>query len=65
VLDLEAVHEDASGAVLQERERWKTAFDEARDAVLNGRGPLEGEGFQSEQTNAVLDVLDDAFTGLV
>jgi hypothetical protein len=65
VLDLQAVHEDASGAVLAERERWKTAFDEARDAVLNGRGPLEGEGFQSEQTNAVLDVLDDAFAGLV
>ena len=47
------------------RARWAAAFEVARDAVLNGRGPLEGEGLQSDQTNAVLDVLDDAFAGLV
>jgi hypothetical protein len=31
VLELEAVHEDASGAVLQERERWRVLL-EARAA---------------------------------
>jgi hypothetical protein len=53
----------AYGAEVQKR--LVAAFDVARDAVLNGRGPLEGEGLQSDQTNAVLYVLDDAFTGLV
>lgn len=51
--------------VAAERERWAAAFTEARDAVLHDRGPLEGEGMDSDKTNAVLAVLDDAFDGLV
>ena len=40
---------------------WMAAFDEARDAILNDRGPLEGEAMTDTQTNAVLSILDDAF----
>jgi hypothetical protein len=40
---------------------WMAAFDEARDAILNDRGPLEGEAMTDTQTNAVLGILDDAF----
>jgi hypothetical protein len=39
------------------------AYLKARDAILYDRGPLEGEGLTGEQTNAVLAVLDDAFSG--
>ena len=40
VLDLQAVHEDASGAVLQERERCARACeDEARLWEADGKGP--------------------------
>ena len=40
VLELEAVHEDASGAVLQERERCARACeDEARLWEADGKGP--------------------------
>jgi hypothetical protein len=40
VLALEAVHEDASGAVLQERERCARACeDEARLWEADGKGP--------------------------
>jgi hypothetical protein len=44
-----------------ERGRWKEAFDDARDSVLHGRGPLEAT-LDSDQTNAVLGVIDDAFS---
>lgn len=47
-----------------ERERWAAAFTNARDNVLHDRGPLEGAGMDSDQTNAVLAVLDDSFDGL-
>ena len=43
---------------------WQSAFDTARDAILNGRGPLEGEGMTNEQTNAVLSILDDEFDAI-
>ena len=43
---------------------WQAAFRTARDAILNGRGPLEGEGMTSEQTNAVLSILDDEFDAI-
>ena len=43
---------------------WQSAFGLARDAILNGRGPLEGEGMTSEQTNAVLAILDDEFDAI-
>ena len=59
------VRDAYSAGMAAQRAQWSAAFEAARDAVLNGRGPLEGEGLQSDQTNAVLDVLDDAFTGLV
>jgi hypothetical protein len=42
-------------------ERLRAAFAEARDAILNGRGPLEVT-LDGGQTNAVLAVLDDAFS---
>jgi hypothetical protein len=51
-------------AVAAERERWAAAFTEARDAVLQDRGPLEAAGMDADKTNAVLAVLDDAFAGL-
>lgn len=38
-----------------------SAYEEARDAILNDRGPLEGMGLTNDQTNAVLAILDDAF----
>lgn len=34
-------------------------YAEARDAVLNERGPLEGMGLTGEQINAVLAILDE------
>lgn len=40
---------------------WMSAFDAARDDVLNDRGPLEGEAMTTEQTNAVLTILDGHF----
>lgn len=39
----------------------ETGYTVARDAILNERGPLEGEGLTGDQINAVLAVLDDAF----
>lgn len=43
-----------------EREALREAFADARDSILNGRGPLEAT-LDNDQTNAVLDVLDAAF----
>ena len=40
-------------------DQWRAAWDEMRDAVLNGRGPLEAV-LSSDQTNAVLSVIDEA-----
>jgi hypothetical protein len=57
---------DAIKALREENERlakdddqWRAAWDEMRDAVLNGRGPLDRVLF-SDQTNAVLSVIDEA-----
>jgi hypothetical protein len=55
---------EVARAVAAERERWAAAFTEARDAVLQDRGPLEAAGMDADKTNAVLAVLDDAFAGL-
>ena len=38
VLELEAVHEDASGAVLAERERFRAMVDAVRDANHDAEG---------------------------
>jgi hypothetical protein len=46
---------------LAEEPAWMTAFDEARDAIFNDRGPLEGQALTNDQTNAVLAILDDSF----
>lgn len=54
----------AAEAVAQERERWASAFVEARDNVLHDRGPLADADMDAYRTNAVLSVLDDAFAGL-
>lgn len=54
-----------SNAVAAERERWRAAFGGARDSVLHKRGSLEGQGADSGVINAVLDVLDDNFSGLL
>lgn len=48
----------------EEMERWEAAFEAVRDAVLNERGPIDGMGFDSDQINAVLSVLDDEFAAL-
>jgi hypothetical protein len=48
-----------------ERERGlREAFDEIRDSVLHGRGPLEGYDVDSDITNAVLSIIDDARAAL-
>lgn len=44
-----------------EVERLRAAYAEARDMVLNDRGPLAEAQMDTAQTNAVLAVLDDAF----
>jgi hypothetical protein len=44
---------------------WLDAFDIARDAILHGRGALQGEGMSNDQTNAVLTELNDAFGALI
>ena len=36
----------------------RSAIDDARDAILNDRGPLAEAGMTSDQTNAVLAILD-------
>lgn len=40
-------------------ERLAEALEEARDAILNGRGPLESV-LDNDQTNAALGAFDDA-----
>lgn len=39
-------------------------YENARDVILHGRYQLEDAGLDSDQTNAVLGVLDDAFASL-
>jgi len=43
---------------------WREAFQEARDAILHGRGPLESV-LDGDQTNDVLAVLDGAFEAML
>lgn len=43
---------------------WQTAALDARDAILNGRGPLEAV-LDGDQTNAVLGAFDNAFGHLL
>lgn len=45
----------------RDNERLRAAWDEMRDAVLNKRGPLAEMGLTSDQINAVLSVIDDAW----
>lgn len=52
---------DALEARLAEAEK---AYESARDAILHDRGPLEGEGMDTDKTNAVLAILDEAFAAL-
>ena len=40
------------------------AVIDLRDSVLYERGPLAEAGLSSDQVNAVLGVIDDAFSGL-
>lgn len=61
VTELGRAHIRRAARYEQRAEQWATAFTEARDAVLNNRGPLEGEGMDGDRKNAVLAVLDDAF----
>ena len=51
----------ADGEQMPTRQDWAAAFEEARDAVLHCRGPLEDAGLDNDQVNAVLSVLDDSF----
>jgi hypothetical protein len=44
----------------REVERLRAGFAEIRDVVLHGRNQLEGGVLDSDQTNAVLGVIDDA-----
>ena len=44
---------------------WLTAFDEARDDILNERGPLAEAGATNDQINSVLSILDDSFMPLL
>lgn len=46
-------------ALRDHAERLAEALEEARDAILNGRGPLEAV-LDNDQTNAVLGAFDDA-----
>lgn len=55
------VAHDQAMANGSEAQRLRAAFSEARDAILNGRGPLEAT-LDGDQTNAVLAVIDDAFS---
>ena len=48
----------------QEAHRLLNAACELRDFVLFERGPLAEAGLNSDQINAVLGVIDDAFSGL-
>jgi hypothetical protein len=59
--DYEALIEMERDALRDEVERLRAAYTEARDMVLNDRGPLAEAQMDSAQTNAVLAVLDDAF----
>ena len=56
----EPEHEANARLIAAAPDFW-TAHETARDAILNCRGALEGEGLSSEQVNAVLAEFDDAF----
>ncbi len=43
---------------------WREAFNEARDYVLNERGPLDEQNAGSDFINDVLGILDDSFAAL-
>ena len=43
---------------------WREAFNEARDYVLNERGPLAEQNAGSDFINDVLGILDDSFAAL-
>jgi hypothetical protein len=45
--------------------KLRGAYEEARDNVLYERGPLEGSTILSDEVNAVLGILDDAFVSLM
>lgn len=36
------------------------SLEDVRDTILHGRGPLEGDVLNADQTNAVLSVIDEA-----
>ena len=48
----------------KEMSQLRNAIIELRDSVLFERGPLAEAGLSSDQVNAVLGVIDDAFSGL-
>lgn len=56
----EAIRAVAQPAASVEPSNFEEAFDEARDTVLHGRHQLEGT-LDNDQTNAVLDVLDQMY----
>lgn len=51
--------EEQIAALQAEREGYREALDNIRDAVLNGRYQLEGMDVDSDITNAVLGIIDD------
>ncbi len=55
-----SVERTRQGAAPLSGAQQASALAEARDAILNERGPLEGMGLTGEQINAVLTILDDA-----